>query len=136
MCNRIQGQTVRNYAYLWIDGRCLLHQWASGGRGIDREVITHVKKMLSDIANNRGNWFDKGRPGPYCNHHPNNIPTDIAGLTELLRYLIHHEGEPASPYVPTDDDNRVVSQFERQAQAERDMIEKGTPIPGIKCGLG
>ena len=136
MCNRIQGQTARDYAFLWIDGHCPLHQWASGGRGIDREVVTHVKKMLSDIANNRGYWFDKGRPGTYSNHHPNNVPTDIAGLTQLFEYLVKHEGEPASLRVPGYYDDETVTAYERRQLAEHDMLGKGIPLPGIKYGLG
>jgi hypothetical protein len=135
----IHGQSVRSYAFMWIDGGCLLHQWASGGRGCDREVVTHVKKMLSNIANNRGHWFDKGmKSSPYCNHHPNNIPTDIAGLTQLLEYLIKHEGEPATPWNASKEwhHNTVVAKFERQALAEHDMLDKGIPLPGIKYGLG
>jgi hypothetical protein len=133
MITRIQGQDVRSYAYTWIDGGCPIHQWASGGKGIDRGLITYVKKLLSDIANNRGTWADKSKPGPYTNHHPNNLPVHINGLTALLRYLIKHEGEPATPYEPGYDDREAMQFAEYREGLEREAFEKGCPLPGTRA---
>lgn len=84
----IQGQSVRDYAYQWIEGGCLIHQWCSGGRGIDCEVIAFVKEMIVSVNNNvkmdTKIWKEK----------------DVQGLTELLQYLIHNEGVESEIYVP------------------------------------
>jgi len=79
----IQGFSVRDYAYQWISGCCLIHQWASGGKGIDRDVISYVKEEIVK-ARSWGGHEEK----------------DVQGLIELLQYLIHNEGAPAETYVP------------------------------------
>jgi hypothetical protein len=78
----ILGFSVRDYGYQWIDGGCPIHQWASGGRGIDRDLIDYVKRQIKYFS------FET------------NTPWDRAGLIDLLRYLIDHEGAEPSPYVP------------------------------------
>lgn len=75
---RIQGLSVRDYAFQWTAGGCPLQQWASGAIGISPAVIQHVEGLLADADG----------------------PEDTAGLTELLTYLRSHEGEPATPYKP------------------------------------
>ena len=75
---RIQGLSVRDYAFRWAAGGCPIQQWASGARGIDEGVIAYVQGQLADAK----------------------LPEDRVGLGELVVYLEAHQGEPASPYIP------------------------------------
>ena len=81
----IQGLSVRDYAYQWICGHCEMHQWCSGGKGIDSDVIAYCKRLIREQTT----LF----PGP-------DDQENKEGLIELLQYLIHNEGAPAETYVP------------------------------------
>ena len=78
MSERIQGLSIRDYAFRWAAGGCPIQQWASGARGIDQGLVDHVQGLLADA---------KG-------------PSDLEGLSELLGYLQEHNGELASKYIP------------------------------------
>ena len=68
--------SVRDYAYQWISGTCEVHQWCSGAKGIDRDVIACVKRMIQvDVT-------EYGEPDD---------PENKEGLIELLQYLIHND---------------------------------------------
>ena len=75
---RIEGLSVRDYAFRWTAGGCPLQQWASGAIGITPAVIQHVEGLLTKADQ----------------------PDDREGLSQLLAYLREHEGAPASRYVP------------------------------------
>ena len=78
----IQGWSVRDYAYLWIADCCPIHQWCSGARSIDRDLISFVKGLIVETSNRE--------------HDEEDVP----GLIELLQYLIHNEGAAAEHYIP------------------------------------
>lgn len=80
----IQGLSVRDYAYQWIQDACPLHQWCSGARGIDRDVAGHVAFLI--------------RCEHVCRSPTKDI--DIQGLIELWDYLCENLGHPAEPYIP------------------------------------
>lgn len=80
----IQDMSVRDYAYLWINEACPLHQWCSGSRGIDDGVIAHVRELLEDVKRDDRSY----------------IPLDEEGMTILLAYLEKHNGHPAEDYIP------------------------------------
>lgn len=84
----IQGLSVRDYAYQWIFDCCEMHQWCSGGKGIDSDVIAYCKRLIREQVARFA-----GPDGP-------DGPDDKDGLIELLQYLIHNEGAPAETYVP------------------------------------
>ncbi len=75
---RIQGVSVRDYAFRWAAGGCPIQQWASGARGVDQGVIDYVAGLLPD-AKEAG---------------------DREGLAALVAYLQENKGAPASPYTP------------------------------------
>ena len=78
---KIQGFSIRDYAFRWAAGGCPIQQWASGARGIDQGVIDHVQGLLADAKQ----------------------AEDRDGLTALLAYLKEHTGAPASPYIPDEE---------------------------------
>lgn len=80
----IQGLSVRDYAYIWIEGGCPLHQWCSGARGIDGTVTQHII-TLRETVKNRPDLFEAA---------------DYNGLTWLYRYLMLNFGHPAEKYIP------------------------------------
>jgi hypothetical protein len=82
----IQGLSVRDYAYQWIAGGCLLHQWCSGARGIDDKVIGYVQDLLTDTEKR---YLTRYSP-----------QSDVDGLKELLEYLKENKGAPAENYIP------------------------------------
>jgi len=84
----IQGESVRDYAYGWIIGHCLIHQWCSGARGIDHEVIGFVKDLIVNVNQNLMMETKLYQA------------EDLPGLIELLQYLIYNEGAEAETYVP------------------------------------
>jgi hypothetical protein len=75
---RIQGLSVRDYAFRWAAGGCPIQQWAGGARGIDQGLIDHVAGLRTEAT----------------------TPEDREGLEALLSCLKARLGEPASPYVP------------------------------------
>lgn len=82
----IQGMSVRDYAYQWINGGCTLHQWCSGARMIDEGVIKYVAGLYVDV---RTRW-----------HPGTDDVEDAEGLFTLLQYLCDNFGHPAEPYIP------------------------------------
>lgn len=88
----INGSSVRDYAYQWINGGCLLHQWASGGRGIDQEVIDFAQAELNKIrtaietpeGRKRTGWTKK----------------DLNQFARLVRYLRDNIGAEPETYIP------------------------------------
>ena len=80
----IGGFSVRDYAYQWINGGCLLHQWCSGGRGIDSDVIRYVDGLILKV---------KALGGMA-------VADDETHLTELRDYLQANIGAEAEKYVP------------------------------------
>lgn len=83
----IQGFSVRDYAYLWINGGCPLHQWCSGARGVDQGVVNHVHEIWYHVRT-VGLWDGTAEPG------------DDDGLWQLMMYLQEHIGHPAEEYIP------------------------------------
>ena len=73
-----EGMTPAEYGYLWIQDCCLMHQWCSGARPVDQEVVDYCESLVSDVRENvRGkdqskyDWTEE----------------DLKNLNTLLRYL-------------------------------------------------
>ena len=88
----IQGSSVRDYAYLWSEGGCLLHQWCSGARGIDDAVIAYVAKLLKEVQD----WKKLAAQRKVAKVYE---AKDSRGLQSLLTYLRDNKGHPAERYI-------------------------------------
>jgi hypothetical protein len=61
-----------DYAYLWINGCCPLHQWCSGARPVDEEVVDYVEThIVEPVRRNTAHWTKQ----------------DLANVEALHRYL-------------------------------------------------
>lgn len=85
----IDGASVRDYAYQWINGGCLLHQWCSGARGIDRQVVEYVNTLRSPLIAR----INAGRASA-------EDAVDCHNLFTLRDYLEENIGHPAERYIP------------------------------------
>lgn len=92
----IEAVPVRDYAYQWIAAGCPLHQWCSGAAPVTTKTINRVMVLLKD------QW----REGAPLSEEEF---ANFWGLTQLLEFLCHHLGEPASKYDPDDEDGPTIS---------------------------
>lgn len=68
------------YAYLWISGCCPLHQWCSGARPVDQEVVDYVEsRIVEPVRRGTQRWTEQ----------------DLANVEALLGYLKAHLGATA-----------------------------------------
>lgn len=94
------------YAYLWINGCCPLHQWCSGARAVDQEVVDYVEtRIVEPVRRATQRWTEQ----------------DLANVEALLGYLKANLGttaeEPDGPFL--DGDLQAVTYNEvREAQSE------------------
>jgi len=82
------------YAYLWIDGCCPLHQWCSGARPVDQGVVDYaetyvVEVVRKDVQGDGNHWSDQ----------------DLANVEALLRYLNANLGRTAEEKDGSFEDN-------------------------------
>ena len=77
------GMTPTEYGYLWIQDCCLMHQWCSGARPVDQEIVEHCQSLVDDvrksIASASDNWNEN----------------DLQNIQTLHRYLIANLGQTA-----------------------------------------
>lgn len=61
---------------------------------------------------------------------------NLEGLVALLRYLIRHEGCPAETYIGEQwgTDQAAADAADLREETEREALEAGRPLPGIKYG--
>jgi len=71
------------YGYLWIRDCCLMHQWCSGAREIDDEVIEYAESLANDVREDMKK------------DDPNWGQQDLDNLETLVRYLKDHQGQLA-----------------------------------------
>ncbi len=74
------------YGYLWIQDCCLMHQWCSGARPVDQEVVDYCETLVSDV---RENVRSKGQSEYDWTEQ------DLHNLGTLLRYLNANLGTTA-----------------------------------------
>jgi hypothetical protein len=72
------GMTPAEYGYLWIKDCCLMHQWCSGARPVDQEVVDYCESLVEDV---RKNVHGEGQPDYDWDEH------DLQNIEALLRYL-------------------------------------------------
>jgi len=68
--------TPAEYGYMWIKDCCLMHQWCSGARAIDQEVVDYAESLLQRVADDLA-----------LSDNPNWKTQDADNLSTLLRYL-------------------------------------------------
>ena len=73
-----EGMTPAEYGYLWIKDCCLIHQWCSGARPVDQEVVEYCESLIEDV---RTNVKGEGQPDYDWGED------DLENLETLLRYL-------------------------------------------------
>ena len=88
----IGNLSVRDYAYQWINGGCLMHQWCSGGRGIDNEVTDFAEMQLRKIKASIATADGRKSTGW--------TKRDASEFAELVAYLKENKGAAAETYVP------------------------------------
>lgn len=94
------------YAYLWINGCCPLHQWCSGARPVDQEIVEYVEtRIVEPVRRGSQRWTEQ----------------DLENVEALLRYLKSHLGVSAEEQDGSflDGDMQTVTYSEvRDAQQE------------------
>ena len=80
------GMTPAEYGYLWIQDCCLIHQWCSGARAVDQEVVDYVAEQVEDVRNNV-----HGESQPEYDW----TEDDLQNVETLLRYLRANLGATA-----------------------------------------
>ena len=109
----IGGASVFDYAYYWIEGNCLLHQWCSGARGIDNEVIQYATDQLSKII--KATQSNEGMAETGWTNR------DAINFKKLLDYLKANKGAPAEQYIP-DKFNRCQHGYWEQEGENRGIL--------------
>ena len=84
----VDGETMTpaEYGYLWIKDCCLIHQWCSGARPVDQEVVDYCESLVEDV---RKNVKGEGQPDYDWNEQ------DLQNIETLLRYLKANLGTKA-----------------------------------------
>lgn len=77
--------TPAEYGYLWIRDCCLMHQWCSGARQVDDEVVEYAESLANkvrlDLQTDNPNWSEQ----------------DLENLETLVRYLKANMETTAEP---------------------------------------
>ena len=81
-----EGMTPAEYGYLWIQDCCPIHQWCSGARPVDQEVVDYCESLVEDV---RKNVKGEGQPDYDWSED------DLENLETLLRYLKANLGNKA-----------------------------------------
>ena len=80
------GVTPAEYGYTWIKDCCLIHQWCSGARPVDQEVVDYCETLVEDVRSNV-----KGENQPDYDWGEE----ELENLETLLRYLKANLGSTA-----------------------------------------
>jgi hypothetical protein len=80
------GVTPAEYGFLWIKDCCLMHQWCSGARPVDQEVVNYCESLVEDVRTNV-----KGENQPDYDWGEE----ELENLDTLLRYLKANLGTTA-----------------------------------------
>jgi len=80
------GMSPAEYGYLWIQDCCLMHQWCSGARPVDQEVVDYCETLVSDV---RENVSGESQPEYDWSEE------DLQNFETLLRYLKANLGTTA-----------------------------------------
>jgi hypothetical protein len=80
------GVTPAEYGFLWIKDCCLMHQWCSGARPVDQEVVDYCESLVEDVRTNV-----KGENQPDYDWGEE----ELENLDALLRYLKANLGTTA-----------------------------------------
>ena len=78
--------TPAEYGYTWIKDCCLMHQWCSGARPIDQEVVDYCESLVEDV---RTNVHGELQPDYDWGEE------EVQNLETLLRYLKANLGTTA-----------------------------------------
>ena len=81
-----EGMTPAEYGYLWIQDCCLMHQWCSGARPVDQEVVDYCESLVEDV---RMNVHGQSQPEYDWGDE------EVQNLETLLRYLKANLGTTA-----------------------------------------
>jgi hypothetical protein len=81
-----EGMTPAEFGYLWIKDCCLMHQWCSGARPVDQEVVDYCEILVAEV---RKNVHGENQPDYDWDKH------DLQNLETLLRYLKANLGTTA-----------------------------------------
>ncbi len=81
-----ETMTPAEFGYLWIQDCCLIHQWCSGARPVDQEVVDCCESLVEDV---RTNVHAESQPEYDWTEQ------DLQNLETLLRYLRANLGTTA-----------------------------------------
>jgi hypothetical protein len=81
-----EGITPSEYGYLWIKDCCPMHQWCSGARPVDQEVVDYYETLVAEV---RTNVKGKDQPDYDWDEH------DLQNIETLLCYLKANLGTTA-----------------------------------------
>jgi hypothetical protein len=94
-----EGMTPAEYGYTWIKDCCLMHQWCSGARPVDQEVVDYCQSLVDDVRKAlSGDGSDYGWG-----------EDDLANIETLLRYLTANLGQTAKQTDGSFQDSNLVT---------------------------